>query len=730
MLKYGSLNNVSNQNSKTLLPRNLTYNYALNTSSTNINVINNSSNGTSNSTSQSSINVTDASIDNLNVGTISAQSNKTDPYIVCNGSIAFSLLRAEYIYHNFKIFPLLFTRDMLINNKNLNLNTETLTIKDNVILLNNQVKENSFIDNTSDIFISGFIFPIIDQNSSTGYYSGLLYLPNNKIEKVNSTSSNYKWTNNKYLLFSDTNKGFYKLKYLSQDNSFSSYQNPMTSTYVDLFDNNDNLANLIVNSLGITDGELVAFNNEYLNIMLGNQQNSSINVVTFNKANLTLKNNIDIIFDTSLTIKTLIDYIKFNNSLTTFYTDLFLNNLISNINFVNNLNFKSNDQTYMIFDNINNRIEFKKNVIVDTIIILSDLQLNFKDLYFGSEFNIGSLVNDVFVPYINFINTSTNKSFNLVIDSFANNFNINTKLVFRPSSFCMFYNNLNFNSSIGETYFNLSPTDKTVNFVKKVNVDDLNITTNILLKNDIPIKIQNNFSIVNSSDDDLINFNTNYATFFYNIYLNKNNPKIIFDNERTLEISSLTPNIKLQVKQNNFTIDGPSDNASTTLNVIVGSSLNIKNIGCAYESGLNLFKFVPISKVYVLSGATKPNENITFVFQSIFSRSGENTTQFSGKLNITSRAMDDDFNFINVYDINIWSRPNNTEPNNTVPNYTVEYNTKNPINTNFIGDWSINDFVLTEIKSNIDDYWNISINCKGSPNYNLIWGVKLDALAI
>jgi len=718
MLKYGSLNNVSNQNSKTLLPRNLTYNYALNTSSTNINVINNSSNGTSNSTSQSSINVTDASIDNLNVGTISAQSNKTDPYIVCNGSIAFSLLRAEYIYHNFKIFPLLFTRDMLINNKNLNLNTETLTIKDNVILLNNQVKENSFIDNTSDIFISGFIFPIIDQNSSTGYYSGLLYLPNNKIEKVNSTSSNYKWTNNKYLLFSDTNKGFYKLKYLSQDNSFSSYQNPMTSTYVDLFDNNDNLANLIVNSLGITDGELVAFNNEYLNIMLGNQQNSSINVVTFNKTNLTLKNNIDIIFDTSLTIKTLIDYIKFNNSLTTFYTDLFLNNLISNINFVNNLNFKSNDQTYMIFDNINNRIEFKKNVIVDTIIILSDLQLNFKDLYFGSEFNIGSLVNDVFVPYINFINTSTNKSFNLVIDSFANDFNINTKLVFRPSSSCMFYNKLNFNSSIGETYFNLSPTDKTVNFEKKVNVDDLNITTNILLKNDIPIKIQNDFSIVNSSNNRLINFNTAYATFFYNIYLNKDNPKIIFNNERTLEISSLTPNIKLQVKQNNFTIDGPSDNASTTLNVIVGSSLNIKNIGCAYEFGLNLYKFVPISKVYVLSGATKPNEDITFVFQSIFSRSGENTIQFSGKLNITSRAMDGDF--INVYDINIWSTPNGT----------VEYNTKNPINTNFIGNWSINNFVLTSILSSTGDYYNISINCNGSPNYNLIWGVKLDGLAI
>jgi len=724
MLKYGSLNNVSNQTSKTLLPRNLTYNYTLNTSGTNINIVNNSSSGTTTSASQSSINVADASIDNLNVGTISAPSNKTDPYIVCNGAIAFSLLRSEYIYHNFKIFPLLFTRDMLINNKNFNINAETLTIKDNVILLNNQVKQNGFIDNTSDIFISGFIFPIIDQNSSTGYYSGLLYLPNNKIEKVSSTSSNYKWTNNKYLLFSDTNKGFYKLKYLSQDNSFSSYQNPMTSTYVDLFDNNDNLSNLIVNSIGITDGELVAFNNEYLNIMLGNQQNSSINVVTFNKTNFTLKNNIDIVFDSSLTIKNLINYIKFNNNITTLYTDLFLNNLISNINFVNNLNFISNNQTYMIFDNINNRIEIKKNVIVDTIIILSDLQLNFRDLYFGSEFNIGSSINNVFVPYINFTNTSTNKSFNLVIDSFANNFNINTKLVFRPSSFCMFYSVLNFNSSIGETYFNLSSTDKTVNFIRKVNVDDLNITSNILLKNEIPIKVNNIFSIVDSLDNRLLNVDAEYAKFYYDIYLynedTQNNVmhKIIFKDNSKLELRSLTPNIKLQVTQNNIFINGPSDNTSTTLNVIVGSSLNIKNIGCSYESGLNLFKFVPISKVYVLSGATKPNENITFVFQSIFSLTNELTTQFSGKLNITSRAMDG--NFINVYDINIWSTPNGT----------VEYNTKNPINTNFIGDWSINNFVLTSILSDTGDYYNITINCNGSTNYNLIWGVKLDGLAI
>ena len=41
-------------------------------------------------------------------------------------------------------------------------------------------------NNTSDLLISGFIFPISDQNISTGYYSGLLYLPNNKIEQISN----------------------------------------------------------------------------------------------------------------------------------------------------------------------------------------------------------------------------------------------------------------------------------------------------------------------------------------------------------------------------------------------------------------------------------------------------------------------------------------------------------------------------------------------------------------
>ena len=62
-------------------------------------------------------------------------------------------------------------------------------------------------------------------------------------------------------------------------------------------------------------------------------------------------------------------------------------------------------------------------------------------------------------------------------------------------------------------------------------------------------------------------------------------------------------------------------------------SLNISNTSCTFDSGLTTLTFVPISKIYVLSGATKPNQTITFVFKSVFTLF-EQTTQFSGKLNI------------------------------------------------------------------------------------------------
>jgi hypothetical protein len=712
MLKFG-FSNIPNSNSKTLIPRNLTYKYSLNSTSINNNSITNNT-----LQSQSSGNFDNASINNLNVGTISELSNVINPYIVFNGPVAFSVLRAEYLYNDFKNYPILFTRNILINNKNLTINSESILIKDNVIQINNQIKNNDFLNSTSDIFISGLIFPIIDQNSSTGYFSGLLYLPNNKIKKVSSTSNYYKWTNEKYQLFRNIDKGFYKLKYLTQDNDFSSYQNQMTSKYVDLFDNNNNLSNLIVNSLGITDGEIVAFNNDFLNIMIGDQNNIPINVLTFNKNNINLKNNIDLLFENSLNIKSTINYLNFTNNLITFFSDILFDSTSSNINFTNQLIINSNNQQYIIFDNTNQRIQFLKNVIINSLTILNDLQLNFENLYFNSNFNIGSLINNVFISYLNFTNTSSNQSLNLLIDSFVGNLTINQNLIFN-NSLIKFTNILSFNSSINETYFNLSSTSNSVNFIKKVNITTLEINTQLSLTNNASLNVTNNFLCLDSFGNQLFNFDSIYSKIYYNLFINKTNPKITFEDFTTIEISSLNPNIKLEISQNNINIIGPHSSLSTNLNVIVGSSLNITNIGCSYESGLNKFTFVPMSKLYVLSGSTKPNENISFIFKSIYSIINENTTQFSGKINLTTRAMDG--NYISVYNINIW----------TTPNGIIEYDTINPINTNLLGDWSISNIILNLIQPlDTGDYYNLTLNCNGSPNYNVIWGIKLDGLSI
>jgi hypothetical protein len=81
----------------------------------------------------------------------------------------------------------------------------------------------------------------------------MLYIPNSKLTKISANSTFYKWTNNKYNYFTNQNKGFYKLKYLPQDLNFSQYSNSMDSNYYDLVNNNQNLANLQANSIGLYD---------------------------------------------------------------------------------------------------------------------------------------------------------------------------------------------------------------------------------------------------------------------------------------------------------------------------------------------------------------------------------------------------------------------------------------------------------------------------------------------
>ena len=136
-------------------------------------------------------------------------------------------------------------------------------------------------------------------------------------------------------------------------------------------------------------------------------------------------------------------------------------------------------------------------------------------------------------------------------------------------------------------------------------------------------------------------------------------------------------------------------------------------------SDLNFFNYSPVSKLFVVSGITIPNQNITFNFQNLFSLE-ENTFQFSGKLNITSRSPDSIPSKISVYEINIWSTPNST----------IEFspNPILPINTNNVGDWSINTISL--VVNHLLSTTNLVINCNGSSNNSVVWGLKLDGLSI
>jgi hypothetical protein len=251
--------------------------------------------------------------------------------------------------------------------------------------------------------------------------------------------------------------------------------------------------------------------------------------------------------------------------------------------------------------------------------------------------------------------------------------------------------NLTFQYSLKQNNSSITNTNTTNTFIS-ASITDLNVST---------INFNNNL-IVSSNNNSFINFDyiNSIIEFFYNIYINKINPKITFDSDKTLEISSINSLTKLQITKNNVNIIGSVNSKSL---------LNISNSGGTYNLGSNFYNFTPISKTYILSGVTNINENISFVFQNILS---ENTFQYSGKLNITTRNTSN--TLINIYNINIWTI-----------NGIVEYDSLNKLNINNSGDWNINNITLSNLPEG-----NITLNCNGSSNYSVIWGIKLDGLSI
>lgn len=731
MLQYGPIiNTSSNGNSKTLNPRNLSYK-----STSNITTKNISSSITSTTTSviKTTGNFTSASITDLTASSINNINDSLNPVLVFGANTAFSLLKSEYQTNNFKIYPILFTRNMLINNSKFILNTEQLSIKDNVIVINSTLNNINIIGNVSDQIISGIIFPISDNNLSTGYFAGLLYVPNFKIKPQSLNSTIYSWINEKYPYFTNKDKGFFKLKYLPENLNFSNFNNSMNQTYQNLLENNNNYSNLLVGSIGIADGELIAFNNEYLNIKISNGVTDSVTILGIDKTKITIYNNVDLIFNEKLLIKNNIDYLEFSNNNINILQNLNFSLINSYLNFNENLFITSKNEEYMKFDSMNKLIQFKKLTQFNNLNILETLLLSNIPLTFNNNLDfigIDSNTNEEF-KFIT-LNILENK-IKLLKETNVDIITINTNLNLLPNSNLILSNNTSFIFT-GQFYFKnnsnfilLNSTNNTINLLQQTNINKLTVTENITLLNNISLNIDKNFSI--KTNKELINFSDQQNTFYNNLYFNTLNPEIVFDldisgTKNILSIHGNKSNLKLNIGED-ISITNKQDTGYDKINNNIYTTFEIINNSDYYYISGPPTKINTINKIYLMSGLTTTNiipSNINFILKNVSTNYGH----FSGKIIGTSfNIANNGFNRVSHYEIDFWTQHKN-ENSDIID---IVFEELRPIKNYYKSLWDISGLeIIYDSNTGITD---LKIICQNTSTVDdVTWNLKVDILTI
>jgi len=693
MLKYGDIINVT-PTTKSLLPRNLTF-----SSSNNVTTNNFTTNNTTNSTS-SNANFNAASITDLTVQTINVIGNTSTPNIVISSPVAFSILKSDYSANNYNIYPIYISLNTLINNVNLNLNTNNLTIKDNVFVLNNNATNITITNNTTDEPLAGFIFPIGDRNNDTDYYGGLLYFPNSQIQLINPNSSSYYWTGIPYKYFTNTNKGFFKFKYISQNVPFTVYQNNLNTSYVDLVNNTNNLSNILVGSIGCGDGEIVSLNN-YLSFKISDGINNPFNTLTITKSVIEIFNNLSLIFQSNLKFQTnTTQYINLDdqNKLIHFYKNILLDMSTFNINFNNTLNFVNNNIT--LIQLTNTQIQFNINILVDNITIISSLILNNIPINFTNSLQIVGN-GETFMTFDGVNNLIT---FNQ--PSICTDLRINGTMQILNNSPITFSNSLSITDTFNNSFINITNTN--INLLYPTNINNLIVNSGFQLNS--PIIISTNFIVQDNNNNIFIKFNSLNNIFLNNLYFNKTNPTIKFDYGQSLSIEDTNKVTSININ-NGLNINGPIG-THTTLNTTVNSSFSV--INSIINNGFNIY--TPQNKLFIISGITNTiNNSIILTCNNVCTMN-----LLSGTIIGTTRS--ETTSNICIYNINIWSYIDN------LGEFNLSYNTLLPINTNNRGTWVISNITLDQ--PNNDGVFNINIICTGSDSGNIIWGFKVDILSI
>jgi hypothetical protein len=641
--------------------------------------------------------VESADITEINTKSINSINDSPSPYIVFSGAVTFSNNRNQYIDNNFDLYPLLFTRDMRINNKLINFESDKLKIKTNVLNINSGLPDFDYTGSILDNIISGIHFKIPDKSTATGYYGGLFYMPNSKIEKTAPTSTIYKWTPNKYNYFSNKLKGFFKLQYLPENLNFSTYSNNLDNTYLNMVDNTSNMTNLQIASLGICDGEIVSINNN-LTFKLGDGINESKSILEIDSNNLNILNDSNLTFGSKLIIKSNnTNYIEFNSGITKFYSNILLNN--SRIDLGKSLTIGTPTDDWLTFNLLDNNINIIKPLNVSNLIINSSIEFSNTPIKFINNLNIIGSNSDDLTNLITLMSFTTS-NINLLKDTYANDLIINNSFTLANNANFKFTGIFNFLSSTNINFMNFNANTNAINALLPFYVTNLNVSTECNLQNDIPINFSSKLEL-KTNNSTTVKFEPTKTSFYNNIIIDKNDPTITFNSDKKLSINNTQVYLDLDKSVNITGINAPSD--------IIKASLQISNTR-AIDFNMT---FIPIDKTWIVSGITDISNTISFEFENVCSLG-----QMSGKLTGTTRSLSS--NLFSAYDINLWTNINVNDE------LDIESNALSPINVNNLGNWSIQSLQII----NNEGIYNLRINCIGSITDKVVWAFKLNCLSI
>ena len=278
MLKYGDISTINNGNSKSLVPRNLTYRQKelFKTTVSELQILSTIQSNTfdipnvGNISSDNAIfNTTNVSI--LNVDLIK-KNTESENQITVNDKVLITDLTETKPIPSFKY---LFTNNCSLQADSLDIQIQKVEIQDNVIYLNSKFITKDMLSTIErrnyDSMISGFMFPQIndevDRSSTSSFknYVGMFIMPPNyyinkdNIEKKISFKNYTDNSRNNY--FPNSNKPSLRLiraNYpFNNQSTFTDKLDYIKDTNIEDLNLTDNLLNLEVNSIAMRDGNFV-----------------------------------------------------------------------------------------------------------------------------------------------------------------------------------------------------------------------------------------------------------------------------------------------------------------------------------------------------------------------------------------------------------------------------------------------------------------------------------------